>query len=96
MKKIYLLGIGALLSASTIFYSGCGKNGINIFSINNDIELGLQTKAQIEADPAQSPILNPQFAGGCPLCNFKRPALLGACLRLQNEGSRFYNVRSKL
>lgn len=59
MKKIYLFGVGTLLSASTLFYSGCGKNGINIFSIQNDIELGQQTKAQIEADPAQFPILNP-------------------------------------
>lgn len=59
MKKVYLFGIGALLSASTLIYSGCGKNGINIFSIENDKELGLQTKAQIEADPAQFPILNP-------------------------------------
>lgn len=59
MKKLYVMGIGALLSASTFLYSGCGKNGINIFSIENDIELGQQAKAQIEADPAQFPILSP-------------------------------------
>lgn len=56
MKRIYLLSSTMMLAFSTLFYSGCGK--INIFTIENDKELGLQTKAQIEADPAQFPILN--------------------------------------
>ena len=45
---------------STIILSGCGKGGgFNIFSIEDDKQLGLQTKSQIESDPAQFPILNP-------------------------------------
>ena len=49
----------SILCASLI--SSCSKDGggINIFSIEDDKALGLQTKAQIEADPAQFPILNP-------------------------------------
>lgn len=52
--------IASLLSCSAIF-SGCNKDGVglNIFSIEDDKQLGLQTKGQIEADPAQFPILNP-------------------------------------
>jgi predicted Zn-dependent protease len=39
---------------------GCSKDGgLNIFSINDDIQLGLQTKQTIESDPSQFPILNP-------------------------------------
>lgn len=47
------------IAAATLF-TGCGKNGggINVFSIDDDKQLGLQTKQMIEADPAQYPILN--------------------------------------
>jgi len=42
------------------FFGGCSKDGsLNIFSIEDDKQLGLQTKQQIESDPAQFPILNP-------------------------------------
>ncbi|HLU17130.1 MAG TPA: M48 family metalloprotease [Edaphocola sp.] len=58
MKALRLLLTTGLISSSVFFYSGCSK--INIFSIENDKELGLQTKAQIEANPSQFPILNRQ------------------------------------
>ncbi|HRP90672.1 MAG TPA: M48 family metalloprotease [Edaphocola sp.] len=48
-----------LISTSSLFYSGCEKGSLNLFSIENDKELGQQTKAQIAADPAQFPVLNP-------------------------------------
>lgn len=46
-------------SCSTFTFNSCSKDGekINIFSIEDDKTLGLQTKQQIEADPAQFPIL---------------------------------------
>lgn len=59
MKKLRLLAASTLLMGTGLFFTGCGKNGINIFSIQNDKELGIQTKQQIEADPAAFPILNP-------------------------------------
>ncbi|HTO15562.1 MAG TPA: M48 family metalloprotease [Edaphocola sp.] len=60
MKTILRLGFTSLLlTFSSLFYSGCQKGSLNLFSIQDDKDLGLQTKAQIEADPAQFPILNP-------------------------------------
>lgn len=56
MRTLRLLTISGLLGAGVFLNSGCGK--VNIFTVQNDKELGLQTKAQIEADPAQFPILN--------------------------------------
>jgi predicted Zn-dependent protease len=48
-----------LFSALLLTQSSCDKNNnLTLFSINNDIELGAQVKAQIEADPAQFPILS--------------------------------------
>jgi predicted Zn-dependent protease len=60
MKWTKTLVLGGLIGSAMLFPS-CGKNGtqLNIFSIEDDKQLGLQTKAQIEADPAQFPILNP-------------------------------------
>jgi predicted Zn-dependent protease len=54
-KKILIL-----LLAIPLFFGNCKKGeGLNLFSIQDDIELGKQTKAQIEANPAEFPILNP-------------------------------------
>lgn len=49
------------IASSVLLLSACGKEGtsLNIFSIEDDKQLGLQTKSQIEADPAQFPIVDP-------------------------------------
>ncbi len=53
------LGLATVLATSFLINS-CGKDGgLNIFSIQDDIALGQQTRDQIAADPAQFPILNP-------------------------------------
>ena len=59
MKSLKTLFCFSIVSASLL--SGCSKDsgGLNIFSIEDDKQLGLQTKAQIEADPSQFPILDP-------------------------------------
>ncbi|MDI9319800.1 MAG: M48 family metalloprotease [Phycisphaerales bacterium] len=45
--------------SSFLILSSCGKNGgLNIFFIEGDKTLGLQTKNQIESAPANYPILN--------------------------------------
>lgn len=55
MKKFLLLTAVITLTA---LLPGCEKGGgVNIFSLQDDITLGEQTKAQIEADPAEFPIL---------------------------------------
>lgn len=60
MKKLQSICLYTLLSG-TLILSSCGKDGvgINLFSVEDDKQLGLQTKGQIEADPAQFPILDP-------------------------------------
>lgn len=58
IKRFTLLS----LSAALIFtlFAGCSKDGgFNIFSIEDDKQLGLQTKEQIESNPAEFPILDP-------------------------------------
>lgn len=60
MSKLKVLIIAPLFLSSFMMLSGCGKNGgINLFSIEDEKTLGLQTKTQIESDPANYPILNP-------------------------------------
>lgn len=51
----------SIIASSAISLAGCSKDGggINIFSIEDDKQLGLQTKSQIEADPGQFPVLDP-------------------------------------
>lgn len=63
MKSLaYITGICLLLMTAT----ACNKDGkvgtdndINIFSIQDDIEMGQNVAAQIEGDPANYPILEP-------------------------------------
>jgi len=59
MKKTFT----TLLLTATLaigLFTGCTKDGaINVFSIEDDKSLGLQTKQQIEADPGEYPILSP-------------------------------------
>jgi len=59
MKKIYFFVATAAIAGS-VFWTSCSKDdSFNIFSIDDDKQLGLQTKQQIEADPGQYPILDP-------------------------------------
>ncbi|OJU77783.1 MAG: peptidase M48 [Bacteroidetes bacterium 47-18] len=57
--KIKLLGL-SLLTGASMLIGGCSKDGsVNIFSLEDDKTLGLQTKEQIEANPSQFPIMPP-------------------------------------
>lgn len=63
MKRVYIF----LLCCTPIMFSTCTKNndnggggGINIFSIQDDKDLGAQVKAEIQANPAEYPVLDPQ------------------------------------
>lgn len=60
MKKLILLTI----CCTPLLFGGCSKkdnggDGVNIFSIQDDKDLGAQVKAEIAADPAEFPILDP-------------------------------------
>ncbi len=60
MKKLLIVAVSFVMVVS----AGCSKKengggGINIFSIQDDKELGLQVKAEIASDPSQFPILDP-------------------------------------
>ena len=57
--KIKLLSL-SFLTGMAMLAGGCTKDGsVNIFSLEDDKSLGLQTKQQIEADPGQFPIMSP-------------------------------------
>lgn len=57
--KLKLVSV-SVFAALFMLGSGCSKDGkINIFSLEDERQLGLQTKQQIEADPANFPILDP-------------------------------------
>lgn len=62
MKKVYLLLISILVSFSFLFINCTGDddddNKINIFSIQDDKALGLESKLQIETDDTNYPILD--------------------------------------
>lgn len=60
MKKLFLLAI----VCTPMLFAGCSKNeggggGINIFSIQDDKELGAQVNAEIRSQPQEYPILDP-------------------------------------
>src|SRR5690554_3819396 len=57
MKRYFIF----LLIGALPFINSCSKKdggGLNIFSIQDDIELGLKTKEQIEASPTEFPVLD--------------------------------------
>lgn len=59
MKKSTLF-LCSFAASVIMLFAGCSKDGgINIFSIEDDKQLGLQTKQQIESNPAEFPILSP-------------------------------------
>jgi len=46
------------MAVGSELFTRCTKDGkVNIFTVQDEIDLGLQVKAEIEADPAQYPIL---------------------------------------
>lgn len=54
------LPIIALMLLSGIHFSGCGAGkggGLNLFTVEQDLELGREVAKQIESDPRQFPIL---------------------------------------
>jgi beta-barrel assembly-enhancing protease len=59
MKKTSILIYSFAVSVIMLF-AGCTKDGgINIFSIEDEKQLGLQTKQEIESNPTEFPILDP-------------------------------------
>jgi beta-barrel assembly-enhancing protease len=59
MKRF--IGFPAVLVVVTlVFLSSCNKdnNGINIFTVEDDMQLGLQMEQQIQSDPASYPLLD--------------------------------------
>ncbi len=49
-----------VVTSSTVYFAGCGAGkggGFNLFTVEQDIELGKQTEEQIAADPKQFPVL---------------------------------------
>lgn len=54
MKKVPFLAIMMLL----FFFTACKKEKLNIFSVDDDIELGRQVAAEIAANPQEYPILS--------------------------------------
>ena len=59
-SRITILFATILLAGISL--PGCGalKSGFNLFTVQDDIALGKQVKAQIESDPEQFPILPEQ------------------------------------
>lgn len=77
--KFYTKILSCTLAASFLF-AGCNKDeGVNIFSIQDDRDLGAQVSAQIAADPATYPILDPvQYASAYAYLNNMRDVILNS------------------
>lgn len=60
MKKFTRLILAILVPAALLLQS-CGEDseGINIFTVEDDIQLGLQIKQEILSNPAEYPVLDP-------------------------------------
>ncbi|MBN1338580.1 MAG: M48 family metalloprotease [Bacteroidales bacterium] len=65
MNKLIFTGFSSVLMlAAMLFMAGCSKdkddndNTFNIFSVNDDIALGIQLKQEIEAHPGDYPVLD--------------------------------------
>jgi beta-barrel assembly-enhancing protease len=58
MKKIISLPVGFAIMAMVLL-SSCGKDnsGINIFTVEDDKQLGLQMQQEIQSNPAEYPLL---------------------------------------
>ncbi|MBE0647754.1 MAG: M48 family metalloprotease [Bacteroidales bacterium] len=59
MKTIGRYYLGMMLITLIIVVSGCSKgDNINLFSVNDDISLGIQVDGEIRANPQEFPILD--------------------------------------
>jgi predicted Zn-dependent protease len=58
MKRITGLSLGFAL-VSVIFFSSCGDDntGVNIFTVEDDKQLGLQMEQEIQGNPSEYPVL---------------------------------------
>jgi beta-barrel assembly-enhancing protease len=56
MKRV--LRISPILFAAILFFASCKDEPINIFTVEDDKELGLQVKDEIENDPATYPLVD--------------------------------------
>jgi hypothetical protein len=60
--KLYTMRSILILSAALLifFFNGCNKNdrSLNLFSINDDIELGKQLEQEIASNPSEYPLLS--------------------------------------
>lgn len=66
--------------ATTLLFGACNKDeGVNIFSIQDDKDLGAQVSQQIAADPATYPVLDPtQYASSYAYLNNMRDVILNS------------------
>jgi beta-barrel assembly-enhancing protease len=63
--------------------SSCGKdnNGVNIFTVEDDMQLGLQMEQEIQGNPAEYPLLQKsQYAGAYQNIERVRDSILGSGL----------------
>lgn len=62
--KLFKLHLLIVLTAISISFSGCGSSqgggGLNLFTPEQDLELGQQVKKEIESNPKEYPILSEQ------------------------------------
>lgn len=59
MKKSINLPSLIVVLFFTLSVAGCSGGGFNLFTIQDDIELGKQLEAEIAASPEEFPVLNP-------------------------------------
>ncbi|MCS6935233.1 MAG: M48 family metalloprotease [Chitinophagales bacterium] len=86
MKKL-LFALFLTAAASGLFTISACKKGVNFFTIEDDKAFGAQLEAEIAANPAQFPILNPtQYASSYQyLENMKQQIIASGKLQYANE-----------
>ncbi len=59
MKRIFSFKL-VLIVITLVFLGSCNKdnNGVNIFTVEDDMQLGLQMEQEIQGDPAAYPVLD--------------------------------------
>jgi beta-barrel assembly-enhancing protease len=81
MKRIISF-LPALALLMTIFLASCNKdNGVNIFTVEDDKQLGLQMEQEIKSNPAEYPLLDSsQYSDAYVHMRQVRDAILGSGL----------------